>query len=292
MGFDVQITRFVLEAYNGGVDFSAVATLGRQNLNITRQSYAAEAKRYGLDSSTNGVDHVFSSAPYVDALLTLLGGQTISSVDASTYEHATDLHDMNNELPAALHDRFSLLIDGGTIEHVFDFPQAIRNVGKMLKVGGHFLSINGANNFTGHGFYQFSPELFFRVFSPENGFEVESMILTEVNDDGVWYEVTDPKVAGCRVQLVNNGRTYLMMRARKISECEMFETTPQQSDYQLAAWNDEAISGNFDFMKRPWHQKFVEDHFPRKGRSFMRRVVQASRNHFKSPHLIRTRTFD
>ncbi len=48
-------------------------------------------------------------------------------------------------------------------------------------LGGHFISVTFANNFLGHGFHQFSPELYFRVFCPANGFEVESLMLCEAD---------------------------------------------------------------------------------------------------------------
>ena len=92
------------------------------------------------------------------------------SIDASAYENATMVHDMNLPVGDELKQKFSVVIDGGTLEHVFNFPTAIRNCMEMLKVGGHFFAHTMANNFMGHGFYQFSPELFYRVFSPENGF--------------------------------------------------------------------------------------------------------------------------
>lgn len=198
---------------------------------------------------------------------------------------------MNNAIPDDLAGRYSLLIDGGTLEHVFDVPQAARNGAKMLKVGAHFLPINGANNFTGHGFYQFSPELFFRIFSPENGFEVESMILTEANDDAVWYEVADPAKVGFRVQLINKARVYLMMRARKVADVEMFARPPQQSDYRDIAWQSPNALGDRRFLRRLLPQRVVEQFFPRFARIASRRFYQATRRHFAVPGLTTIREF-
>ena len=52
---------------------------------------------------------------------------------------------------------------------------------KMVKTGGHLMLFTPANNYFGHGFYQFSPELFYRVLSKENGFEVRRMVVLEDN---------------------------------------------------------------------------------------------------------------
>jgi SAM-dependent methyltransferase len=292
MGFDLQVTRFVLEAHRSGAAFAEAGTLGRQNLNINEDVYRAEALRFGLDASEGAIARVWSSYPYVDALMHELGASATLSVDVSDYERASFIADMNKPIPQDLAARFSLLIDGGTLEHVFDLPQAARNVGKMLKVGGHFLSINGANNFMGHGFYQFSPELFFRIFSPDNGFEVESMLLTEANDDAVWYDVADPATVGHRVQLINNAPVYLMMRARKIADVPMFARTPQQSDYRDLAWQVPSDApGDRRFLNRPLGQRFIEKFFPRFARLASRRLYQATRRHFAAPGLTKVREF-
>src|SRR5262249_48946011 len=92
-----------------------------------------------------------------------------------------------------------------------------------------------ANNFMGHGFYQFSPELFYRVFSSKNGYAVENMLLCETDRGAPWYRVEDPESLGRRVELVNNKPTYIMVVARRVSDVKIFKTTPQQSDY-VSLW--------------------------------------------------------
>lgn len=70
---------------------------------------------------------------------------------------------MNREIPGDFIEKYSMVLDGGSLEHVFNFPVAVRNCMQMLQVGGHYLAITPANNFMGHGFYQFSPELYFSI---------------------------------------------------------------------------------------------------------------------------------
>jgi hypothetical protein len=84
----------------------------------------------------------------------------------------------------------------------------------------------------GHGFYQFSPELFFRIFSIHNGF-VTRVFLFEDRVGGQWFEVRDPAEMQQRGTLINRRPTYLLVMARKTANA-LF-VTPQQSDYQ-AKW--------------------------------------------------------
>ena len=107
---------------------------------------------------------------------------------------------------------------------------------QMLKIGGYYLGITPANNFMGHGFYQFSPELYFSIFSQQNGFKLHSMIAFEDRPGGTWFSVRNPKEVKSRVMLVNNEPVYLLIAARKLTKTGIFEVPPQQSDY-MAAWD-------------------------------------------------------
>ena len=131
--------------------------------------------------------------------------------------------------------RFTVVFDGGSLEHIFNFPVAIRNCMEMVQCNGHFIGIVPCNNYMGHGFYQFSPELFFRIFTEENGFKMEKMILYETSPMARWYQVFDPQEIGRRVEVRTRRNTLLIIQARKVAVKSLFTTTPQQSDY-AAIW--------------------------------------------------------
>jgi hypothetical protein len=79
------------------------------------------------------------------------------------HEKATHVVDMNK--PLAIEERYDTVIDAGTIEHIYNAPQALANVSAMCAHQGQILHIGPANIFCGHGFWQFSPELFFSLYS-------------------------------------------------------------------------------------------------------------------------------
>ena len=107
----------------------------------------------------------------------------------------------------------------------------------MVAVGGHFTQVSIANNFMGHGFWQIGPELIYRVLSPANGFQIETVLLHEVVPGGRWYSASDPEQVGGRVQLCNSRPTYILTVAKKVAHVDIFASIPQQSDY-VSAWND------------------------------------------------------
>lgn len=224
MGITEQGLEFLLAAKNWGVSFERTMTLGRQWLLVSPERFA---RTLGGPPPAG----VFQDG-YADGLFVFLGARQVRSVDVSDFEGATDVHDLNDPISEALKGRFSAVIDGGCLEHVFDFPTAMRNVMEMVEVGGHLLSISPTNNASGHGFYQFSPDLFFRVLSPENGFTVERMLMSEVHPDAPWYEVVDPAVVAERAEVTNHRELYLYVRARRTRDVRPFGKAPVQSYYQ------------------------------------------------------------
>jgi hypothetical protein len=251
MGFDVQCVKFLLGAQRSGVRFNRTAVLGRQQLFIDPASLRRLLGAAGMVMDDAGVQKILTqNQGFAEPLLRLLGAEEVWSVDASPYEGATVVHDLNQPVPSHLVNAFSAVIDAGTLEHIFDFPRAIRNCMEMVQEGGHLLLITPANNFMGHGFYQFSPELFFRVCSEANGFTVNRLIVCGVDADAPWYQVVDPARAGRRVELLTSRPAYLLVQATKQRQVPVLTSAPQQSDY-TALWQKERSDGHAAGRRAP-----------------------------------------
>jgi len=232
MGLDFKGAAMVAYARQQGMPMASVLTLGRQESVITEAWCQHLKAAYG--APVEGLD--YQREPYGEEFFKRLGAQRIDSLDYSDYQSSTLCRDLNDPPPAEPVEGYDLVYDGGTLEHVFHFPNAIANSMALVKVGGHFMASLPANQWLGHGFYQFSPELFFRVFSPENGFETVRIYLAENgNAQGKLYRVLDPAETGART-LIEGGRPLLILVwARKIAEVKPFQRWPQQSDYS-ARW--------------------------------------------------------
>jgi hypothetical protein len=111
-------------------------------------------------------------------VLTLLGADKISVADCSSYENPDYLVDLNNPIDSGLSDKFDVILDVGTLEHIFDIPTALSNLIKMIKNGGQIILILPASGCIDHGFYSFSPSLLFDFFE-KNGFYNFSCYLLE-----------------------------------------------------------------------------------------------------------------
>lgn len=232
MGLSINSTKFLMYAKTQGVCFARTATMGRQGLHLSADALRKNLSDFGYPAVSREVEDLLTAAGgFAEPLLEMLGAGEISSFDASEFEGASNVHDFNFPVDESFVNSFTAVIDGGTLEHIFNFPVAIKNCMEMVAVGGHFLGVTPANNFMGHGFYQFSPELLFRIFSEPNGFKVVRMIICEDRPGADWFEVTDSDVLKERVMLVNSRPTSLMVIAEKVSSVQAFTTPPQQSDY-------------------------------------------------------------
>lgn len=248
MGICYPDAKLFWEAHLAGASFKNTLTAGHQRLFLHR----SEAKYFEQEYAARTSKTLKSIEGYAlgdfadDVLSELLGIETLSVMDYSDYEGAELVHDLNLPVPTELHGRYDAVIDSGTLEHIFNFPVAVGNLMKMVKVGGRIFITTPANNHCGHGFYQFSPELMFRVFSEANGFTVARLLMfesdypsIELSENHVIYDVADPDAVRGRVGIVSSKPVTMMVEAVKTADVPLFETSPLQSDY-VAMWGQDA----------------------------------------------------
>ena len=101
-----------------------------------------------------------------DTLFGSVGFDQVSALDYSDFEDAEYIFDLNSpDIPSTLKEQFDVVIDHGTMEHVFHIPNCLANIHGMLKVGGRVIHSSPSSNFIDHGFYTFSPTFFHDYYS-------------------------------------------------------------------------------------------------------------------------------
>jgi len=239
VGIDIHNLNLLAHAQDLGVSYGRTLAIGRQALFIEDFELEQHRRLRSLPA--------LSAAPaagprYFEPLMReWLGAQAADSVDASPYENAPFIHDMNLPWPtgdAALGSAlgaYDAVLDFGCLEHVFNFPVAWRNCVDLCRVGGHVFHSLPANNLSGHGFYQFSPELFFNLYQPKNGFELRGLWFAMKADRLHWWKVANPMEVKRRVNLRNSHEVYMLVLAKKLREPGVL-SAPQQSDYAQDEW--------------------------------------------------------
>lgn len=243
MGLTATDLDLVIKSCERGPRPARIATIGRLTLFLHPEQHRRLCRRFPDAASVASYQWGDFCEPVLAAIT---GASEIVSIDVSGYQGATRIHDMNLPIADAhpdLVDSFDLVIDGGTLEHVFDFPRATANLMALTRVGGHVLTANPANNLCGHGFYQFTPELMHRLYSSKNGFEVEYILLTASRALSVErdrrprsFQVADPRSLGRRIFIRNNRPVMIRTLARKLENQALVPATVAQSDY-VVAWD-------------------------------------------------------
>lgn len=201
MGINLHGLNFLRHARGFGA-FGRTVTLGRQELHLNPVIMANVVQP----------SPSYSPSAYCEGLLIdQFGATQVDSVDNNSYQDATYVHDLNRPLPQELQGQYETLIDGGTIEHVFNVPQALQTCSELLRPGGQILHILPANNYCGHGFWQFSPELFFSLYSARNGYRETEVFMADSADTRRWFQVMQPS-AGQRVNVQSLNQVMVLVR--------------------------------------------------------------------------------
>src|SRR6476646_5772715 len=175
MGITKNCSTFLFYSKILGVAFDQTLMLGRLNLLTSKEEIQENIARF--KNNVKQLKEVLFKDEYSEPLFEILGASKVDSIDFSDYEKASVIHDMNQPVPETLKDKYTAIVDGGTIENIFNFPVAIKNCMEMLRTGGHYIAITPVNNLMGHGFYQFSPELYYAVFAADNGFAIKKIVI-------------------------------------------------------------------------------------------------------------------
>ncbi|HBJ82274.1 MAG TPA: hypothetical protein DDZ88_00030 [Verrucomicrobiales bacterium] len=220
-------------------------TLGVQDACFTTDRLREMALRYSLPPPPSNWQPVvnnrepFKSRKHItgDSLWSYLGFNSVTSVDVSDYEEATTRLDLNEQhVPEKLRGKFDVVFDGGTIEHVFHLPNALRNLHELTKVGGVIIHQTPSLPLIDHGFYMFSPT-FFHDYYTANGYEIVDLqlVMYSVNweHEPCWFTDYTP---GCLAWVSNKGycfpgMNFLVLGAFRKRESSTGDVIPQQGAY-------------------------------------------------------------
>lgn len=226
MGLDFHAVNFLRYAHRYG-GFGEAITIARQELHVNRMV---------LEGLLPLRDTYVQSAYCEELLKGYFGAASVESVDNSDYEQATHVHNMNDPLPNVLKGRYDTVMDIGCLEHVYNAPQALLNCSMLCRPGGQIIHVLPTNNYCGHGFWQFSPELFFSLYSSKNGYRDTEVFVADFTCKKQWFKVRPPS-NGTRVNILSDAELYVMVRTVKAGS-DVSHADVQQSDY-VFEWENE-----------------------------------------------------
>jgi SAM-dependent methyltransferase len=178
-----------------------------------------------------------------------IGFNDLLRLDATDYEGADIIFDLNRKMqllggadvkdgPRSALGEVDVVLNGGTLEHVFNVPVVLENIFKMLKIGGRVIHVAPCSNHIDHGFYMFSPT-FFSDYLVANKFELnEFKIVKYYPDTSRRWETLDyvpGTLTGISMGGADNAMYATYIVATKQSS-STWDVVPQQGMYAENLW--------------------------------------------------------
>jgi len=249
VGISKGLAKLLLDESNSTPFSGKLLLLGKSDIYFTNKDLYKIARQFNTKLKEEKIKYSlkkqFSVKNYIsdDYFFKCLGFSEVSSLDYSDFESADIIFDLNNEnIPKKLENSFDMIIDAGTTEHVFNIPNVLKNLYKMLQVGGRIIHCSPSSNHIDHGFYMFSPTLFWDYYSANkfhinNCFVIKSCMLHDISPWRI--SIYEP---GCldRVSFggLDNSRYSIFISVTK-SVNSTYNIIPQQGAYRKA-WGLEA----------------------------------------------------
>lgn len=191
MGISRGAVSLLAMTLGGDLGRGRVVTFGVQKIGAAGSDIRRILRAHGIsvppEAAGSGNGKVVSQA----ALFAMLGYRRIDSIDYYPDEEPSLVLDLNLPLPPNIGSDFDLVYDGGTMEHCFNTAQLLRNAASLTAPGGMVIHHVPMNNWVDHGFYQFSPTLFFDFYQA-SGFVDLEMKIHFMDGDRESYVAYDP----------------------------------------------------------------------------------------------------
>lgn len=179
-----------------------VVLVGRQTVYFSPEHILGLMREHGVDVSSWTPEQLELDKTTVDRhgsfkaddplisdrqLFNLLSDANILALDHSDYEGAEIVHDLTKPVPDKLRGCADVIVDGSTLDNVFDPAMTVSNFAEMLRPGGRLITTNMLSNH--HEPYSILPPLWYLDYFVMNGFadcKVYILVYGPDNDTNVF----------------------------------------------------------------------------------------------------------
>jgi SAM-dependent methyltransferase len=158
------------------LDPADTATL-LNTLNVPKNAGRWTEADFSVDQTTDFALKYSDIKPVSDSsFLRAFNFDRILAIDVSDFEGAEIVANLNNPIPANLENSCDFLLDGSTLDNIFDPVTGLRNIARLLKPGGRAFINNLGNyskQFNGIPYTMFNPLWFYDYFVWNNFDDVQ-----------------------------------------------------------------------------------------------------------------------
>jgi hypothetical protein len=234
--------------------FDGVAyTLGRQTMsldpkqtnmlfrNLSFNPIGGTAADDEIDTVTSYLNQMEFNPIRDTKFFKMLGFSEVKAIDVNDFESAEIILDLNKEIPDALLGTCDLLVDGSTLDNVFDPVTALRNSVKLLKTNGRLCLVelvNFSHHFTGIPYLIITPMWLYDFFCANNFVDCQMYATIYFPDGPCTFKfnhkfATRQRKGGLVVPIVSEYPVALTVFAEKGKNSSL-DRTPSQHAYRSA----------------------------------------------------------
>ena len=239
MGLCLTVALNIIECTKN-IQKESVLCLGEQTLGFSTRDLVNSKNTYNHNVDLDKFNDLDSSKLLNQELFfKTLGYKRVDTLDVSDYEGANILFDLNQDQTPKEHiNKYDLIYDGGTLEHVFNIGNALKHLTKMANKKGVIFHSNPCNGYVDHGFFQISPTLYFDYYLTNEFKIIYSGIIEQSIGRKVYpirrdlYRTLDPNFGS-----KNTPRGVLNFCTQKLNDINEI-VIPQQGFYN-SRWSDD-----------------------------------------------------
>ncbi len=219
---------------------------GRQTMFFTPRMALELLDGYGISAAAGGIgidrSTVAASGDGIrdDEFFRLLGVKSIRVLDRSAYEGADLIHDLNFPIPDELDRSADFILDGSTLDNVWNPSVALTNMARILRPGGRIVSVNMASNH--HGPYLVMSPTWVLDYFVVNRFADCRVAVTVIRADGAFNTFNLDLDSLNRNHIAPNFESRHMMGLQFVAEKghdSTWDRIPTQQQYRPSAEWDE-----------------------------------------------------
>jgi hypothetical protein len=155
MGIAPYIAEAIIREHKHRPITGDVLLLGRQTFSFTPDDAVGMLRSNGIEPAKAALERISidqstrhgANRGYVSdaAFFALLGSRSVRALDVTDYEGAEIIHDLNVPIPDALIETADFILDGSTLDNLFNPASGLQSITRMLRPGGRFLALNMAS---------------------------------------------------------------------------------------------------------------------------------------------------
>lgn len=216
-----------------------IVTLGRHSVGLTgdqmdkllcamkipkRKGAAYEVDRDTMGGGNGKITQESFFRAFCDA--------NILSIDVNDYEKPEILLDIQERIPWKYKGLADFVYDGGSLDNIFDVASALKNVSKLLKVGGRFFATNNGGSHP-TSYLKFSADWFMDFFTINKYQDCKTYICNYPNTVGIRKISSNEPISPYEV-IVYAFNPYVTHSTGEGYDCSSIESSNRYQIYCLA----------------------------------------------------------